>query len=153
DYISDTGDGMTATYSIAYLCLSDLWTDVAGTELPPGDPEYENKVLLRMRTKPTDSVAGLKKLPRGEFLLVGGDTSYHMADYASLSMRFQQPFKWAYEDLREDLHQPAVGNGKVENEEEIRRLRPIFGIPGNHDYYDMLDGFRRQFRVPPSNRR
>ena len=26
DYISDTGDGMTATYSIAYLCLSDLWT-------------------------------------------------------------------------------------------------------------------------------
>src|SRR5688572_21416056 len=25
DYISDTGDGMRATYSIAYLCLSNLW--------------------------------------------------------------------------------------------------------------------------------
>jgi hypothetical protein len=68
DYISDTGDGMTATYSIAYLCLSDLWTDVIGTELPPGDPEYENKVLLRMETKPTDSIAGFEEASaRGVF--------------------------------------------------------------------------------------
>jgi hypothetical protein len=26
--------------------------------------------------------------------------------------------------------------------------RPIFGIPGNHDYYDLIDGFNRQFRQP-----
>ncbi len=34
DYISDTGDGMTATYSIAYLCLSDLWIKGDYTEMP-----------------------------------------------------------------------------------------------------------------------
>ena len=153
DYISDTGDGMTATYSIAYLCLSDLWTDVTGTELPPGDPEYGNKVLLRMRTKPTDSIAGLKKLPRGEFLMVGGDTSYHMADYASLHMRFQLPFLWAYNDLREDEGMSPIAQMTPEEKDaELKRLRPIFGIPGNHDYYDMLDGFRRQFREPTISR-
>ena len=27
--------------------------------------------------------------------------------------------------------------------------RPFFGIPANHDYYDSLDGFNRQFRRPP----
>src|SRR5688572_29037412 len=25
DYVADTGDGMRAMYSIAYLCLGDLW--------------------------------------------------------------------------------------------------------------------------------
>jgi hypothetical protein len=39
-----------------------------------------------------------------------------------------------------------------EKEAELKRLRPIFGIPGNHDYYDMLDGFRRQFREPTISR-
>jgi hypothetical protein len=28
-------------------------------------------------------------------------------------------------------------------------LRPLFGVPANHDYYDDLDGFNRQFRRPP----
>ena len=162
DYISDTGDGMTATYSVAYLCLSDLWIQGDWTAMPAVEVTQEQRekndlpeaLLVRMRSKESDRelLGRMEKLPRGEFLLVGGDTSYHMADYASLSMRFQQPFKWANEDLRADLEQPAVGDGKAENEREIRRLRPIFGIPGNHDYYDMLDGFRRQFRVPPSNR-
>jgi hypothetical protein len=27
---------------------------------------------------------------------------------------------------------------------------PLIGIPGNHDYHDMLDGFARQFRPPTS---
>jgi hypothetical protein len=75
------------------------------------------------------------ELPRGEFLFVGGDTTYHLADYATLHNRFHTPFIWAHEDL--------LSLGLVD---ETRR--PIFGIPGNHDYYDMLDGFRRQFRRP-----
>ncbi len=28
-------------------------------------------------------------------------------------------------------------------------LRPLFGVPANHDYYDSIDGFNRQFRRPP----
>ena len=28
-------------------------------------------------------------------------------------------------------------------------LRPIFGVPANHDYYDSIDGFNKQFRRAP----
>ena len=65
-----------------------------------------------------------KVLPRGRFLFVGGDTTYHMADYPSLSNRFQNPFNWAFEDLKRDL------GGDFD-----KRRRLLFGIPGNHDYY------------------
>src|SRR5262245_27774214 len=75
-----------------------------------------------------------KKLPRGQFLFVGGDTSYHIADYPTLTERFQTPFEWAYQDL-------------ITNNVNVAQ-RPIFGIPGNHDYYDALDGFNRQFARP-----
>lgn len=109
DYIADSGDGTMATYSIAYLCLKNLRLK------PPGGDVLE--------------------LPRGEFLFVGGDTTYHLADYATLHNRFHTPFIWAHEDLR-----------KLGLVDDARR--PIFAIPGNHDYYDMLDGFRRQFRLP-----
>src|SRR6185436_301726 len=98
---------------VAYLCLSDLWIQGDWTAMPDVEVSQEQRakndlpdpLLVRMRSKESDRelLPRMQKLPRGEFLLVGGDTSYHMADYASLSMRFQQPFKWAYEDLREDL--------------------------------------------------
>ena len=149
DYISDTGDGMTATYSVAYLCLSDVWVADPGTAMPA------NKLPVKLR--PRDDVTGLEKLPRGEFLLVGGDTSYHMADYASLHQRFQLPFQWAYDDLRKAQGKKSIEEmtdleKQEEKKKQLKHLRPIFGIPGNHDYYDMLDGFRRQFREPPRSR-
>jgi hypothetical protein len=77
-------------------------------------------------------------LPRGTFLFVGGDTSYHIADYGTLAIRFQNPFWWAYDDLS-IVKARSVGH-------EVERL--LLGIPGNHDYYDSLDGFNRQFRLP-----
>ncbi len=123
DYLADVGDGMTAMYSIACLCLSDLWTeDSAGS----GSAAY-------FKFNRSDEAPLL--LPRGEFLFVGGDTSYHVADYATLANRFQLPFKWAFEDLQ-----------SINAVSETRR--PLFGIPGNHDYYDLIDGFGRQFLKP-----
>ncbi len=125
DYLSDTGDGTKAVYSLAYLCMSDLWVKDPGHRQPALDDSF-----LRKAQEP-----GLLRLPRGSFLMVGGDTAYHMSDYATLHERFQLPFRWAFEDLRANV-------GAAFDE----RRRPIFGIPGNHDYYDQLDGFRRQFR-------
>lgn len=122
DFIADTGDGMLAVYNIAQLCQRDLWLD---TNAAPGS---------------TDAVALAAdghhpgKLPRGEFLFVGGDIAYHIADVASLKQRFQTPFNWAYDDLTQAGH-------TVDK-------RPIYAIPANHDYYDALDGFNRQFRKP-----
>lgn len=123
DYIADTGDGMSAVYNVAYLCMSDLWLK---SEVPGKD-----QISL-------SSAEGYDlQLPRGEFLFVGGDTAYHVADVASLKERFQIPFNWAYMDIS------AATGKKVEQ-------RPIFGIPANHDYYDALDGFNRQFCEPIS---
>ena len=129
DYIADTGDGMRATYSIAYLALCNLTLDGVA------DPEKARAGTLVTRVEEGGARA---LLPRGEFLFVGGDTAYHASDYMTLTNRIYTPFKWAYED--------AVGDGMVSPHDGPR---PIFGIPGNHDYYDQLDGFRRQFRRPP----
>ncbi|HEX8336440.1 MAG TPA: hypothetical protein VF621_06900 [Pyrinomonadaceae bacterium] len=130
DYISDTGDGMFATYSIAYLCQSSL----AVPTLEPGGLKAGAPALPA-------HVAGAQGgavLPRGEFLLVGGDTAYHASDYQTLIDRIYNTFNAAHEDL--------LADGGLTKEEEPR---PLYGIPGNHDYYDQLDGFRRQFRHPP----
>ena len=125
DYFADTGDGQLAMYSIAYLCLSDLWV--------------ERNANTNAKIELSDASKSLMRLPRGEFLFIGGDTAYHMADYATLALRFQAPFKWAYKDLEYE---------KKVSDDQPRR--PIFGIPGNHDYYDVIDGFGRQFVKPTS---
>jgi hypothetical protein len=122
DYIADTGDGMSAVYNIAYLCQSDIWLT------PDGDPGPDKAALGGDENHTI-------QLPRGEFLFVGGDTAYHIADTASLKERFQTPFNWACQDL---MHNTGKSVDK----------RPMYGIPANHDYYDALDGFNRQFCTP-----
>ena len=121
DYIADSGDGQKAVYNIAYLCQGDLWLPQAGGQ-------------------PDDGIVSLKavdngyRLPRGQFLLVGGDTAYHIADYETLADRFRKPFNWAYKDRSSAGETPS--------------RTYIYGVPGNHDYYDALDGFNRQFLKP-----
>ncbi|HEX8187539.1 MAG TPA: hypothetical protein VF586_04255, partial [Pyrinomonadaceae bacterium] len=139
DYISDTGDGMRATYSVAYLCLSDLRIGSLGSEGLRAGLGLEKLKAGQL----TEALSGKQPaaepeyLPRGEFLFVGGDTAYHASDYMTLVNRFWTTFNWAYDD--------ALAHGRIRPSDEPR---PIFGIPGNHDYYDQLDGFRRQFRNP-----
>jgi hypothetical protein len=133
DYLSDAGDGTKAMYSIAYLAMSNLWTKLTedATDLPTNEPNRDVSTIKDGKEPFTF------QLPRGEFLFVGGDTAYHAAEYMTLVNRIQRPFSYAYLDL---LSRNLI------SEDEPRR--PIFGIPGNHDYYDQLDGFRRQFRKP-----
>lgn len=123
DYLADTGDGQKATYSIAYLCMSNLWASEPAN--PKSDVRFDRKEISGEATL----------LPRGEFLFIGGDTSYHMADYTNLAERFQAPFCWAYKD-------------RGIKDEDPRR--PMLGLPANHDYYDVIDGFNRQLRKPMS---
>jgi hypothetical protein len=130
DYISDTGDGQKAVYSIAYLCMSDL--SVGKSPQRGEQVEFE---LQPDRAKLEGE--GKLLLPRGTFLFVGGDTSYHISDYGNLANRFQNPFSWAFGDLSSSARSVMY---------KLPRL--LFGIPGNHDYYDALDGFNRQFRRP-----
>ncbi|HYP90731.1 MAG TPA: hypothetical protein VEQ59_21315, partial [Polyangiaceae bacterium] len=65
--------------------------------------------------------------PRGELLVFGGDTAYPVATASEITNRVLVPFN---EALASQDNAPRV----------------LLGIPGNHDWYDGLDGFGRMFR-------
>ena len=94
DFIADVGDGWDSTYTMASL--------VAQPHL-----EIDGKVL-----------------PRGEFLLFGGDEVYPVPSQRSYLERFVAPYEAAL----------PPGSTSV-----------MFAIPGNHDWYDGLVSFSRQF--------
>ncbi|HKU38406.1 MAG TPA: metallophosphoesterase [Polyangiales bacterium] len=126
DYLADSGDGQLAMYDLACLLLGDLFLDDA----TPGAA-----VSLQ---------AGAVRLPRGSFVFMGGDTAYHVADDATLEERVCTPFDWALAERR-------LG-AAARNTETEPRDRFVFGVPGNHDYYDSLIGFNRLLRAPDNPR-
>ena len=71
-------------------------------------------------------------LPRGDLLVFGGDTAYPLSSAPEIARRLTHP--WNQVLARQGL--PA-------------RTRALLGIPGNHDWYDGLDGFARLFRRDP----
>ena len=143
DYASDLGDGVAAMYSTAYLLQADL--AVAGRgKAAAALPTAAEVIAARAAGKTIalavvaprgdgDDALAPARLPRGEFLFVGGDTGYHVADHRTIVTRVQAPFYWAALELESrQLWDP--------------RERRLYGIPGNHDWYDDLDGFSRLFR-------
>ncbi len=70
--------------------------------------------------------------PRGDVLLFGGDTAYPVATAGEIHDRVVVPFNRV---LAERRHLDEPGTRRV-----------LLGIPGNHDWYDGLDGFGRLFR-------
>lgn len=71
--------------------------------------------------------------PRGDVLLFGGDTAYPVATAQEITNRVLVPFN------------------RVLEERDDGRRRVLLGIPGNHDWYDGLDGFGRMFRLRDEN--
>jgi hypothetical protein len=99
-----------------------VWVDfIADT----GDDRDVSAAVGRMLFR--DYVSEERTLPRGEVLLVGGDTAYPVATSEEIFRRVIAPWN---ETLREKDGQRRV----------------LIGIPGNHDWYDGLDGFARMFR-------
>ena len=70
-----------------------------------------------------------RSLPRGDLLIFGGDTAYPAATAHELERRLLQPW-----------------NGVLAEKGDDTRRRVVLAIPGNHDWYDGLDGFGRLFR-------
>lgn len=99
DFVADLGDGFDSTYAVASL--------------------------LACETLKVDK----EELPRGKFLLMGGDEVYPLADKQTYSNQLQQPYKWAFPD-----HDRRSDKGV-----------PVFAIPGNHDWYDGLVLFLAYF--------
>ena len=97
DYMADTGDGWNSTFHMASLV-----------------------------SRPSLQVAGVE-LPRGKFLLLGGDEIYPYASKQGYADRLVAPFE------------AATPRGDEAPQWDL------YAIPGNHDWYDGLVSFPRQF--------
>jgi hypothetical protein len=133
DFVADTGDSDIATYNLAYLFHGDLTVQDPDGLLASSQPALLGSPAIAAGASATAGTV----LRRGAFLFVGGDTAYPVADFAQLEARFTRPLDHAYRQRF------LVGDAP--------EARPLFGIPGNHDWYDNLDGFNRVFRRPPAS--
>jgi hypothetical protein len=70
-----------------------------------------------------------RRLPRGDILVFGGDIAYPASTAYELERRLLRPWTHSLQGKAAD-----------------GRRRVALGIPGNHDWYDGLDGFGRLFR-------
>jgi hypothetical protein len=68
-------------------------------------------------------------LPRGDILVFGGDAAYPVATATEIEARLLTPWN------------------QVLAERSDGKRRVLLGIPGNHDWFDGLDGFARMFRA------
>jgi hypothetical protein len=116
--------------SLAQRLDREVWIDfVADT----GDDHDLSRAVARMlfATYALEGDEG-RTLPRGDVLIFGGDTAYPAATAPELERRLLRPWN--------DVLRRAGGDD---------RPRILLGIPGNHDWYDGLDGFGRLFRRSP----
>jgi hypothetical protein len=109
----------------------DLYVDfVADT----GDDVAVSRAVARLVFAPyelpdPDRPGAFLLAPRGDILLFGGDTAYPVATAQELMNRVIAPWNQVLQALPND-----------------GRRRVLLGVPGNHDWYDGLDGFVRMFR-------
>ena len=104
----------------------EIWIDfVADT----GDDATVSEAVARLIA--ADYAVGSETLPRGAILIHGGDLAYPVATVREMSRRLITPFNRVFEPLC-DWNKPRV----------------LLSIPGNHDWYDGLDGFARLCQAP-----
>jgi hypothetical protein len=130
DVIADTGDSQRAMYSVGYLVHGDLFLVAGAASVALGADA--RVAIATVRRDASDDC-----LPRGRLLFIGGDTAYSIADERTLKSRLIAPLDYAHWARFGDASPPA---------------RPLLGLPGNHDWYDSLDGFNRLFRRSPTGR-
>jgi len=119
DFIADTGDGWDSTYTIASLLSRDY--------LLVND---DNKI---------------KKLPRGDFLLMGGDEVYPGPSEAAYEARLIKPYQHAWDWLWLNDTDNAAGTRNTGSFLKLKNQPDVYAIPGNHDWYDSLIAFRKVF--------
>jgi hypothetical protein len=121
-----TGGGST----LAERLGRDVWIDFVGDTGDDCDVSAAVAGMLFCEYALQDGSGRI--LPRGDVLIFAGDTAYPLSSAMEISRRLTNPWNRV---LRR-LGPPA-------------RPRVLLGIPGNHDWYDGLDGFARLFRRDP----
>ena len=90
DYVADTGDDWYATHDIALLLHGDLWADREQGLTPGASIDILGQ--------------GTPDLPRGEFLLFGGDTAYYVASAHTIRERVVDPLIWRIRSAIRVIH-------------------------------------------------
>ncbi len=90
---------------------------------------FSMAVLL---TSPELNVGG-RTLERADLVVLGGDEVYPVASKEAYAERFVSPFNQAGRSIRARLNLKSLPQ------------RPLFMVPGNHDWYDSLGSFSRRF--------
>jgi len=120
--------GAPAAASITEALGRDVFIDyVADTGDDSETSRAVAELLARSYEVPADGATLLA--PRGDILVFGGDTAYPVATATEIEARVLTPWNGVL---------GACDDGKK---------RALLGIPGNHDWFDGLDGFARMFRA------
>lgn len=90
----------------------------------------ERVAELVAREYEVDDGGRRERLPRGDVLFLGGDLAYPVATVREVTRRLVEPWNRVLSALPE----------------EPQRL--LLAVPGNHDWYDGLDGFARLCQAP-----
>ncbi len=133
DYVADIGDGQVPTMAVAWHLARGLIRRENGAK-PDEQPSPERAVELAheqhwdhpvaLTPRPTpdgDDVA----LPRGSLLVIGGDLAYPIGTTKAYENRVIGPYQQASDGPEVSAGTPPV----------------VVAIPGNHDWYDGLNGF------------
>lgn len=174
DYIADTGDGQMGVYGVGCMCFSDFWltSETVGAKvaiLPPAVKDAENYKLLprgtflfvggdtayhsanyatlfeRFQSPFRWAFMSVRKLASARYILKRTANE----KFFVLDGKPKNVFKADTIEPVDDWD-GTIGDtieGKLYWDTEP--LRPIFGVPANHDYYDSIDGFNKQFRRAP----
>jgi hypothetical protein len=127
------GTNIDAVLANPAQCENDgLWVDFLADVGDSWEATYAVASMLvdpDLRSKFPESARGdlPKKLGPAEVVVLGGDLVYPMATRDSYRRRFRAPFTAA---LPKTIGRPVPG---------------MFAIPGNHDWYDGLTNFFREF--------
>ncbi len=124
DFAADVGDGFNSTYYVAALLSQPT---LYPQDHDPADQATTTTAKPSQRAPGSTPQAGL---PRGRFLLLGGDEVYPSASRESYEQRFCRVYEAAaYAD------RPPKADDATH----------LFALPGNHDWYDGLASFMQVF--------
>lgn len=131
--ISEQLGGKPRARTLSEAVARDLYIDFLADT---GDDVAVSRAVARLVFAPyelpdPDSPGSFLMAPRGEILLFAGDMAYPVAAAEQLLNRVIAPWNQVLQAL------PNDGQARV-----------LLGVPGNHDWYDGLDGFGRMFRRP-----
>jgi len=123
------GRGAKPAPTLADAMGGELWIDFVsdtGDDVTVGERVAE----MVAATYEVADGEGRLVLPRGDVLFLGGDLAYPVATVREVTRRLVEPWN------------------RVLAKEPAGPPRLLLAVPGNHDWYDGLDGFARLCQAP-----